>query len=267
MNAGFHNKFLADLDFKTYCAHNRYMGRLKYILMSFLALAVFSSPALAQAATLSLNPSAGTFNRGCVLGVNIDLDTQGGQTDGTDVILIYDPTKLSVKTSDITNGKIYQDYPGNSVDAQSGKLSISGISSVSEPFSGKGVFATVQFHVLENAPSGATLIRFDFDPNDKTKTTDTNVVERGTIADLLSQVTDGNYVVGTGSCASQSSGAGATGNITGGQGQVGTASATPLPTKVPLKELPQGGIFDNTIIIAAIGTVLTIIGIAGLAML
>ncbi|EKD90563.1 MAG: hypothetical protein ACD_30C00112G0004 [uncultured bacterium] len=265
MNAGFHNKFLADLDFKPYCAHNRYMGRLKYILMSFLALVIFSSPALAQAATLSLNPSAGTFNRGCVLGVNIELDTQGGQTDGTDVILIFDPTKLSVKTSDITNGKIYQDYPGNSVDAQSGKLSISGISSVSEPFTGKGTFATVQFHVLENAPTGATLIRFDFDPNDKTKTTDTNVVERGTIADLLSSVTDGNYTVGTGSCVSQ--GQGAAGTTIGGQGQVGTVSATPLPTKVPLKELPQGGIFDNTIIIAAIGTVLTIIGIAGLAML
>lgn len=234
----------------------------KNILIVLTSLFVLAFPSLSFAATLSLQPVNGTFNRGCILGVDIMLDTENKQTDGTDVILVYDASKLVVTTADVINGKIYQDYPGNSVDSQAGKLSISGISSVSEPFSGKGLFATVHFKVLDNSPTGATQIKFDFDANNKAKTTDTNVVERTTIADLLTSVTDGNYVIGTGSCT-------ATSTALKPQGAVGTPSATALPTKAPVvvKELPQGGIFDNTILVAALGAILTIIGVAGLALL
>lgn len=225
-------------------------------------LLVLAFPSLASAATLSLQPLNGTFNRGCILGVDIMLDTENKQTEGTDVILIYDPSKLAVTTSDITSGKIYQEYLGLSVDAQAGKLSISGITSAAQSYSGKGLFATVLLKVLDNAPTGATQIKFDFDPSDKTNSKDTNVVESTTIAELLSSVTDGNYVIGTGSCTAP-----AGGTAIKSQGAVGTPSATPLPTKVPVKELPQGGIFDNTILVAILGTLLTILGIAGLALL
>lgn len=250
------------------------------------AIAVFGVfPAMASAATLTLNPSSGTLNKGCEVSIKIDLDTQGVQTDGTDVIVLYNPAQLSITTSQITNGTIYPEYPGNSVDATAGKVSISGISSVSAPFSGTGTFATLKFRVASTLAANAPLnIAFDFDPNNKTKTTDTNVVERGTIADVLNSVSNGTYTVGTGSCSSpvtaSPSPVGGTG-VNGGQGQAlpgsgtgtgangGSASGSAqYPVYQPnLNQLPNAGLFDNTIAITAVGIVLVILGVAGLAML
>lgn len=249
------------------------MKKLKLFLSTFgLLLLALATPVSAFAATLSLSPATGNANKGCVFSVDILLDTQGAQTDGTDVILTYEPSKLTLATTDITIGKIYADYPGNSVDPQAGKISISGISSVSDAFNGKGTFATLKFKVSPTA-TGNTTVKFDFNPNDKTKTTDTNVVERGTIADVLTQVTDGSYTIGSGAC-----GTGGTGTTPGvspspivGQGgplstlPPGTnASASSIPTYT---SLPKSGLLDNTIVLTSLGVGLVLLGILGLAIL
>ncbi len=104
------------------------------ILTAFFYLVVF--PVLSHAATLSFDPPSGTINKGCPVSIKVNLDTQGVQTDGTDVIVIYAPAQLYTSTSQITNGTIYPSYPGNSVDSSGGKVSISGISDVSTPYSG-----------------------------------------------------------------------------------------------------------------------------------
>lgn len=246
------------------------MRILKAVGLSVSGLYFLLFPALAQAATLSLSPAAGQANKGCTFSVNIELDTTGTSTDGTDVILFYEPSKLSATATSIENGKIYSDYPGNSVDSAGGKISISGISSVSSPFNGKGTFAKINFNVIDSGSGNSTTLKFDFDPNDKTKTTDSNIVERGTIADVLSQVTDGDYTIGTGNCASQAQSANA-GTSTGGssllpQGQGGQLSGSESGTIKPTV-LPQGGLFDTTIGITAIGGMLIILGILGLALL
>lgn len=250
-------------------------GTLGYLIIS---------PVAAMAATLSFDPASGVINKGCEISIKISLDTQGVQTDGTDVIVLYTPAQLSVSTSQITNGTIYPEYPGNSVDP-SGKISISGISSVSSPFSGTGTFATIKFNVASTlAVDTKVNLNFDFDPNNKTKTTDSNVVERGTIADVLSAVTNGSYSVGSGSCAAGvstspgpgSAGTNGTSGITGGQGQV-LPGTTPSSTQSAqyqnynpnLNDITGGkaGLLDNTIILTAVGAVLVILGIAGLVML
>lgn len=223
------------------------------------------------AATLSLSPATGTLNRGCIIPTTIQLDTQGADTDGTDAIIFYDTSRFNVTVGSIQNGTIYPDYPGNVVDSQAGKISISGIASVSSPYKGTGTLATINFEVLSQAATGATSIKFDFDPNDKAKTTDSNVVERGTIADLLNTVVDGNYTIGTGgNCAVVAGGVpGASGKPIGGPGTLGglaTPSATPiLNTLNPGGNSP--GLTDSTVILAVVGGVLTIIGLIGLAFL
>lgn len=251
----------------------------------FTVFGVF--PAFAQAATLTFNPATGVLNKGCEVSIKIDLDTQGVQTDGTDVIVTYNPAQLTTSTSGITNGTIYPEYPGNSVDNATGKISISGISSVSSPYTGSGTFATVKFTVASTLAANAAInLNFDFDPNNKTKTTDTNVVERGTIADVLSSVTNGSYTVGTGTCATSGSGVGTgtgSGNAltSGGQGQaldggangLGTGTGTPSAQyqvyKPTLNEVTGGsaGLFDSTLGVTAIGIILVVLGVAGLAML
>lgn len=169
---------------------------LFFVLLSLLLI----FPSLTFAATFSLSPSEGTFKKGCSYLVNINLDTQGVNTDGADALLLYDPNIFSITNSSITNGNIYPDFPGNSVNQNTGLVSITGITSVSQPFNGQGLFATINLLVKDNASTGNISLKFDFDPANPTKTTDSNIVERGTIVDVLSSVTDGNYIISDESC-------------------------------------------------------------------
>ncbi|MFH0937270.1 MAG: cohesin domain-containing protein [Candidatus Daviesbacteria bacterium] len=210
------------------------------------------SSVYAAGASLTLSPATGTFNKGCSVSVDILLDTGGTATDGTDVILNYDPTRFSVQK--IISGTIYADYPGNSFDAQNGRITVSGLSSVSTAFTGQGTLATIDLMVLDAAPTGATQITFDFDTNDRAKTTDSNVVERTTVVDVLNEVTNGSYTVGTGSCSTTR--------------QIGGPDdTTPIPTKVATTPLPDAADFQTTFIIAAAGSILIILGILGLVLL
>lgn len=229
------------------------------IIITFIV--VFPAGVFAQTATLSLDPSTGTFNRGCSFSLDVNLDTGGSQTDGTDAILLYDPTRFNVTS--ITKGTIYPDYPGNSTDTQNGKITISGLASVSTPFSGKGTLATLNLTVQSNSPTGSTQIRFEFDPNNKANTRDSNVVERGTLVDVLNSVVDGNYTVGTGACG----GGQVVPTPRPGGGPYATPSATlePKPTKPPV--LPPAGSERFTFALAIFGGALTVLGILGLALL
>lgn len=271
------------------------MKLTRLILGSIASLGyLIISPVAAMAqATLNFDPALGVINKGCEISIKINLDTQGVQTDGTDVIVLFTPAQLSTSTNQITNGTVYSQYTGISVDGQGGKLGISGITNGLSPFSGNGTFATIKFNVASTLAEGAKVnLNFDFDPNNKTKTTDTNVVQGGAIADVLSGVTNGTYTVGTGSCASgvtTSSGTGSSGTAgggttgggtgtAGGQGQVlpgtnpsSTQSGQYQVYKPNLNDLTgngkQSGLLDNTIILSALGAVLVILGIAGLVML
>ncbi|MBU3957414.1 hypothetical protein KKI19_04045 [Patescibacteria group bacterium] len=205
---------------------------------------------------MSLSPSTGIFNKGCSFSIDINLDTGGAQTDGTDAILFYDPTRFNATL--IRSGTIYSDYPGNSIDPQNGKITISGLASVSSAFAGSGVLATIDFIAQETAPEGVAQIKFDFDPNDKAKTTDSNVVERGTVADILTQITDGSYTIGAGSCV-------ATGSAVP---RGSTGDGVVVPTKVPpTKPLPQSADFQTTLMVGFVGSLMAILGIIGLALL
>lgn len=236
---------------------------MKIIVITFIIIIIFILPSTvyAQQATLALSPSTGTFNKGCTFSLKIDLNTGGAQTDGTDAIVLYDPSRFTANS--ITSGTIYPDYPGNNIDAQAGKITVSGLASVATPFSGQGTLATVNFTVTATAPAGSSQIRFDFDPNDKAKTTDSNVVERGTVVDILNSVTDGTYTIGSGACGTTGTPAPGV-YYTPGTGSTGTPSATFQPYPTPL---PNTGTAEVTFILAVAGSILTILGILGLALL
>lgn len=238
----------------------------KVLALLLIAFSFIASPVSAFAATLTVTPSTGVFNRGCTFTLGIDVDTQGVQTDGADAILLYDATRFTA--TKITEGTFYEEYPGNSV-ATSGKVIVSGLASVTSAVSGKGTLATVEFSVKENAPTGATQINFDFDSNDKAKTTDSNIVQRGTIQDVLSSVVNGNYTVGTGGCTAQTvTGTGASTIIPVSGSGVTFIEATPSGgVEIPQKTLPAGGTETLTYTVAIVGTILTVLGILGLALL
>jgi hypothetical protein len=239
------------------------MKKLRLIILTIVAL--FVTPVSAFAATLSLSPSSGTFNRGCAFSLDVKLDTAGVQTDGTDAIIMYDQSRF-LATS-VTSGTIYADYPGNNIDEIKGVITTSGLASISSPFSGTGTLATINFTVKDTAATGATQISFDFNPADKAKTTDSNVVQRGgATADVLSAVTNGSYTIGTGAC-----GAGATPVVLPGTGRGSTGAASGSAAVQPnnLDQVVGGstGTSEFTFTIAIVGSVLTVLGVLGLALL
>ncbi|MDO8618714.1 MAG: cohesin domain-containing protein [Candidatus Daviesbacteria bacterium] len=231
------------------------MKKVKSLIITFFAFFLMVTPVYGAGASLSLSPSTGTFNPGCSFTVSVKLDTGGAQTDGTDAILLYNPSQLTTTSASIASGTIYPDYPGNNVDSQNGKITISGLASVSSAFAGQGTLATIAFTVNTNATAGPATVKFDFDPADKAKTTDSNIVERGTVSDILSSTVDGNYTIGTGtSCAA------------GGKGGV---SSTPSGQLKNLDQAVGGktGSEQLTFTVAIVGSVLTVLGILGLALL
>ncbi len=265
---------------------------IRYAISFFafiLWLLISPTGVFAQSAVLSLDPASGTFNRGCDFSLNVNLDTGNAQTDGTDVILFYDVSRFTAGL--ITNGTIYPDYPGNNIDSHAGKITISGLSSVNTPFTGKGIFATVNFKVNDTAATGATQINFDFDRTGQTaspqcmasgfNTCDSNVVERGTVVDDLSSVVNGNYIIGSGTCGAvqsssspspspfQSSGVAYQSPSPYRQtgGPISTTSATIAPLPIKQQVLPPAGSEQFTFTVAIFGGALTVLGILGLALL
>lgn len=233
----------------------------KIILLLAFSFQLSASPVFAQAASLSLEPSSGTFNQGCNFSLKVNLDTGGAQTYGTDALLLYDASKFNATT--ITDGTVYPDFPGNVIDAQNGKIAVLGLASPNASFSGKGTLATLNFTVKETAPTGATQITFDFSPTNKAKTDDSNVavIQGGAVVDVLNSVVNGNYTIGTGACGIQVA-------SPLPRGAVGTPSASLKPTPLPTKEtLPPAGTEQFTYTIAIVGGILAVLGILGLALL
>jgi hypothetical protein len=127
-----------------------------------------------------LGPSTAT------VGQNFKVDVELSSTSpaqGADLIVKYDPKVLElvkVKQEAATVGKVFTDYPANSAD-NSGIITISGVTP-STGFSGKGVFATLNFKVITK---GKTNISFDYKMG---STTDSNVTESASGSDILGKV-------------------------------------------------------------------------------
>jgi len=235
------------------------------VLFLLYAIPYTLYPVYAQQATLSLSPSSGTFNKGCPFALQILLNTSGAQTDGTDAILLYDSSRFSATS--ISNGTIYSDFPGNNIDDTNGKITVSGLASVASPFSGSGILSTINFSVKATAPEGASQITFDFDPSNKAKTTDSNVVQRSTIADILNSVVNGSYIVGSGTCLAPTPGPGSGGGQQGSIG-VGTPSGQQKTIDQVVDNRGKGpGTSELTFTVAIVGGVLTVLGILGLVLL
>ncbi|QQG43245.1 MAG: hypothetical protein HYW45_03520 [Candidatus Daviesbacteria bacterium] len=239
------------------------------LLFLLLPLILNSNPishVYAAQATLSLSPASGTVNRSCAFALEVNLDTGGGQTDGTDAILLYDTSVFSATS--INKGTIYQEYPGTAIDDSAGRVTISGLASVTQSFSGQGKLATVNLLVKDTAPTGTSQIKFDFDPSNPQKTTDSNVVEHTSVAEILSSVTNGNYTVGTGTCTGTDLNGSGVGGSKGGTGVETTPSGQlkTLPAD-QFKTLPPAGNEKLTFTLAILGSTLTILGILGLVLL
>ncbi len=256
----------------------RLTAYIQAILVSFVLLLAF--PGLVHAATLSFDPLSNPYNKGCSFPVRIMLDTGGVETDGTDALINYDANVLSVNSSSITNGTIYNDYPGNDTSTP-GKIAITGLAAIDQPYkstsTSQGVFATINFSVRSDTTAQSTQVTFDFDRANTTKTTDSNVIKRDPQDDVLTQVNDATYTITTGSCGSQPTTT-TPAVVTTGGGTVylpGKGGGTVSTAKVPYASRSatctdttcQTGDSFSTFLLVIGGSALTILGILGVALL
>lgn len=103
-------------------------------------------------------------------------------TTGVDVVARFDPTLLSAIDGDIHQGTIFSLYPLLRVEP-TGVVRISGIATPgSAGFSGKDIFATVNFKALK---TGVAKLTLDFTPG---QTADSNIVGAESGKDLLEEV-------------------------------------------------------------------------------
>jgi hypothetical protein len=221
------------------------------LLTGFLVLTtslLLATPALA--ATLALSPSSGSVGRGCAFSVDVLLDTQGANTDSTDVILLYEPQQITANS--VVNGKIFSDFPGNSIDNQTGKVSIYGLSAQNTSFNGIGKVATVNFTASSSATLAAHPINFDFDPANPLKTTDSNVIQKGTTTDTLKSVTNSSFITSSSGCNQTP--------LVVGQGLISASNSATTVT-----QLPGTGTFSTTILVIGLGILLSLLGILGLS--
>lgn len=261
-----------------------------------LSLVLLNPPtSFAVGATMVLDPSSGNISPNCSINVAVKINTTGIETDGADAILLYEADVLTTTNQDITNGTIYQDY-SNDASTTPGVVEIHGIADVAKPFADTGTLATVKFKVQPDAPtSGFTDLTIKFNSVRKDDTSESNIVRRGTISDILDQVTNAKFTLTSGSCtpgtvtpsASPGSGSspiggngsrigvntppnnGSLGSLTGGSKggpNVGTNSGV---IKKNLDDLVGGktGLLDNTLVIAGIGGFFLVAGILGLLLL
>lgn len=215
------------------------------LVMIFLILPAHTVLATASTPTLSLSPQSASVNTSCQFSVNINIDTAGQASDGSDAILFYDPTRLQVVS--ISQGTAFPTSPNNIFDNQKGQLTVNGLISPGQPFNGAGLLAKVNFKVVDGAPLGLTQVTFDFDPNNKTKTSDSNIVKSGQAVDILDNVINGSYTIVTGSC-----------NISD-QPPIGGSniSVSPQPT------LPQSGNQKTTELLTAFASAMAFLGLLG----
>lgn len=132
--------------------------------------------------TISLVADKNQLKKGEKLTVAINISSEIA-TDGTDLIILYDPKLLSVNAqTPVTLGSLYDDFPLNKVDSESGRITISGISNKSGGTVANGLFGTVIFTAKK---AGVAKISLDFTAG---STVDSNVIETDSGKDVLEKV-------------------------------------------------------------------------------
>lgn len=136
---------------------------------------------LTQKATLTLSTELTNYLVGQEVLVKVILSTGSYQTDGTDVLIQFDPQVLEPADNFFEKGTLYQDYPGVRKDQLKGTVSASGITVSSGGFKGTGVFGTFKFKAKK---VGKSLVELKFTPS---STTDSNIIESNSAKDLLEE--------------------------------------------------------------------------------
>lgn len=160
-----------------------------------VSIVSFAAPVFAFAATLSVSPASGSFPVGSTITVTMQVNTQGGASDGVDVrYLNFNPSLLqvidentSVAGVQVVAGSLMANTPVNGADNTAGRITFSQVPLGGTTFTNSSAqtLATVRFSVVG---AGTAALTFNHTAG---STADSNVAAGG--SDLLTAVTNGSY--------------------------------------------------------------------------
>ena len=159
--------------------------------LSLFALCVFFPFSSANASTISISPTSGTYAVGATFSVNILLNTQNTPVSGVDISdFNYNPAVLEVVS--VNPGVLFSVTQTNITNASTGKITFQQTSGGSGTYNGSGTLATINFKAIS---AGTSNLSFNFTSG---ATNDTNVAGSGasTGTDTLMSVTGGTITVG-----------------------------------------------------------------------
>lgn len=138
---------------------------------------------MAKPTSVSLTAAQSSIKIGEKLTVSINISSGDKLTDGTDIVLNFDPNLLSVATlsaGPVNPGPLYNEYPFNKLEE--GNITVSGIAPASKGVVANGLFGTVEFTAKKAGLAKLNLLYT------KDSTNDTNVIETGSGRDILEKV-------------------------------------------------------------------------------
>lgn len=135
-----------------------------------------------SAARISLTTPKQNFQVGEAVPVLVTINSGSKAISGVDFIVQYDPETLEITDKDLKAGSALDEYPFRSVDPEQGLVSISGISSLGNAFSGIGEFATLNFRAKG---TGQTTLLISFEKN---TTVASNLVDANSSQNILEEV-------------------------------------------------------------------------------
>jgi hypothetical protein len=215
-------------------------------LITLLLIVSLTFPENTFAATLALSPSSGTYLVNQTFDVSVVLDTSGAETGGTDVIVLFDNTKLNL--IDILPGSLYVQYIGENISNSTGRATISGIaSSTSNLYSGAGTFATLRFRTLE---TGTANVSFEYTLNNLN---DTNVAVINKSGDSLTSVQNATYTISTSTSSNTPTATPGSGSSTTSTTSTTTTATTTYTQPTGNDNMPVSGSSIPALLIAIVG--------------
>ena len=146
-----------------------------------------STKAAAENATLALSPASGdyTMDTKTSYPVGIILNSGGREIDGVDIIINFDPKKVTVEGTTVTTTNSFEQYLVNKIDNVAGKIRLSALTFTAKPVT--GIVGTFRFRPVVR---GAVNFNFEFTPG---ATTDTNVADHASAKDILGSVVNASF--------------------------------------------------------------------------
>lgn len=123
------------------------------------------------------------YQVGDSLSVTIGVTTGASSTQGTDVVINFDPLVLEATGGAFEKGEFYPEYSPLNLDSKMGTIQVSGLRGVNQKeVYGTGVFGKVNFKIKQ---PGETQIKLDFTPG---LTNDSNIIDAKEGEDILEKV-------------------------------------------------------------------------------